>query len=557
MVDKGPLLTSAIIFYLSIGAAIFQVLEEPNWKLAAEDYKVEKGKILLAYPCLSEDDLDKILKVVADASGQGVTITGRKTFNNWNWPNAVIFAATVITTIGYGNMAPKTPAGRMFCIFYGLFGVPLCLSWISELGKFFGGRAKHLGQYLTKKGLSLRKAQFACTAIFVLWGVLIHLVLPPFVFMSQEGWTYVEGLYFSFITLTTIGFGDLVAGVDPNTDYPTLYRYFVEVWIYLGLAWLSLFFNWKVRMVVEAHKALKKRRKRRKLSVDELRHTKEAHKASLRLPPTPSDVNIFSFLSKKQEGYNDLIKQIGAKKDRGLNGNACGPSKDGGGGGGGSGEGVSKDMSRSKSCNDAMSYNGHPILSLEQSPRQKRRYSFSDRVGVAFSKSKSYLLGSDSGLLLTDDLAEAEAEQDRMYENQLDKEVDLEHGGLLGGGGGAGGSRRWDSKEYQPLTFQNANITFIDEENLLNNNLEVEGGEGEGDDDDAEDYDDDEGEGGASKAKSSVTTCDENVCESETDSKEEQSSELEGSVFTSDGSDHNHSYEELVEEYAKEDNMDL
>ena len=200
--------------------------------------------------------------------------------------------------------------------------------------------------------------------------------------------------------------------MDPNTDYPTLYRYFVEVWIYLGLAWLSLFFNWKVRMVVEAHKALKKRRKRRKLSVDELRHTKEAHKASLRLTPSPSDVNIFGFLSKKQEGYNDLIKQIGAKKDRGLNGSACSsPTSGGVGGGGGGGEGVSKDMSRSKSCNDAVSYNGHPILSLEQSPRQKRRYSFSDRVGVAFSKSKSYLLGSDSGLLLTDDLAEAEAEQ--------------------------------------------------------------------------------------------------------------------------------------------------
>lgn len=57
-----------------------------------------------------------------------------------------------------------------------------------------------------------RKAQFACTAIFLLWGLLVHLVLPPFVFMSQEGWTYIEGLYFSFVTLTTIGFGDLVAG---------------------------------------------------------------------------------------------------------------------------------------------------------------------------------------------------------------------------------------------------------------------------------------------------------------------------------------------------------
>ncbi|XP_035656719.1 potassium channel subfamily K member 5a [Oncorhynchus keta] len=528
MVDKGPLLTSAIIFYLSIGAAIFQVLEEPNWKLAAKQYNAQRDKILEDYPCLTKDDLDKILEVVSDAAGQGVTITGSKTFNNWNWPNAVIFAATVITTIGYGNIAPKTSAGRVFCIFYGLFGVPLCLTWISELGKFFGGRAKHLGQYLTKRGVSLRKAQFTCTAIFVLWGVLVHLVIPPFVFMSQEGWTYVEGLYFSFVTLTTIGFGDLVAGVDPNADYPTLYRYFVEVWIYLGLAWLSLFFNWKVRMVVEAHKALKKRRKRRKLSLNELRNYKESHKP-LYLPPTANDVNIFSFLSKKQEGYNDLIKKIGVKKDGG--GDHCD---------GNDASNKAKEANRSQSCIDTVTCNGNTILSLDRSPRQKRRYSFSDRVTVAFSKSKNYLLGSENGMLLTEDHGEGDldGDQESMYENQLDKEVDQDSGGgSLGGVGGCGmgGRRLWDSKEYQSLIFQNANITFIDEENVLNNNLEDE-------DDDA-------------KAKLSITTCDENV-ESETDSKEEQGSESEESVFTSDGSEHDHSYEKLVEEYSKEDNTE-
>ncbi|KAJ8401237.1 hypothetical protein AAFF_G00388190 [Aldrovandia affinis] len=434
------------------------------------------------------------LCVVSEAAGQGVTITGNKTFNNWNWPNAVIFAATVITTIGYGNIAPKTSRGRVFCIFYGLFGVPLCFTWISELGKFFGGRAKHLGQYLTKRGVTLRKAQFTCTAIFILWGVLVHLVIPPFVFMSQEGWSYVEGLYFSFVTLTTIGFGDLVAGVDPNVDYPNLYRYFVEVWIYLGLAWLSLFFNWKVRMVVEAHKALKKRRRRRKLSLDELRQYKETSK-SLRLPPSPNDVNIFSFLSKKQEGYNDLIKQIGAKKEAGRAG-ALG----------------------------ADANNGNTILSFDRSPRQKRRYSFSDRVNVAFSKSKSYLMGAENGMLLTELQGEGDLEaQEGMYENQLDKE----------GGGGVDGGRAWDSKEFQSLIFQNANITFIDEENLLNDD-----------------------------GQTKLSTSDENA-ESETDSKEEHSSEsegsegsegTEGSVFTTDGSDHCHSYEQLVEEYTKEDN---
>lgn len=151
MVDRGPLLTSAIIFYLAIGAAIFEVLEEPHWKEAKKNYYTQKLHLLKEFPCLGQEGLDKILEVVSDAAGQGVAITGNQTFNNWNWPNAMIFAATVITTIGYGNVAPKTPAGRLFCVFYGLFGVPLCLTWISALGKFFGGRAKRLGQFLTKR----------------------------------------------------------------------------------------------------------------------------------------------------------------------------------------------------------------------------------------------------------------------------------------------------------------------------------------------------------------------------------------------------------------------
>lgn len=65
MVDKGPLLTSAIIFYLSIGAAIFQVLEEPNWKDAVLQYRRHKEQILHDYPCLSSADLERILEVGA------------------------------------------------------------------------------------------------------------------------------------------------------------------------------------------------------------------------------------------------------------------------------------------------------------------------------------------------------------------------------------------------------------------------------------------------------------------------------------------------------------
>lgn len=63
MADKGPILTSIIIFYLSIGAAIFQILEEPNWKSAVQTYKNQTEAILNKYPCLKREDLEHIIEV--------------------------------------------------------------------------------------------------------------------------------------------------------------------------------------------------------------------------------------------------------------------------------------------------------------------------------------------------------------------------------------------------------------------------------------------------------------------------------------------------------------
>lgn len=58
-----------------------------------------------------------------------------------------------------------------------------------------------------------KTVQLICTTLFLLWGLLFHLIIPPLIFMCMEEWTYLEGLYFCFITLTTVGFGDYVAGM--------------------------------------------------------------------------------------------------------------------------------------------------------------------------------------------------------------------------------------------------------------------------------------------------------------------------------------------------------
>ncbi|TRY86331.1 hypothetical protein DNTS_016135 [Danionella cerebrum] len=355
MADKGPILTSVIIFYLSIGAAIFQILEEPNLKSAVDEYKYKTENLLKKYPCLSKKVLSEIIEVVAEATGRGVTVTEEVQFNNWNWENAVIFAATVITTIGYGNVAPKTTGGRLFCILYGLCGIPLCLTWISELGTFFGGRTKRLSQVLLHKGLTVRKVQFICTIVFLLWGFLVHLVIPAFVFMFFENWTYLEGLYFSFTTLTTVGFGDYVAGVDPSANYPNLYRFIVQLWICMGLAWLSLFFSWNVHMVVEAHKVLKKRRMRRhKLPNDDLPEKIEVKKLP-KQPPLSGVIDIFEFMSEKVEDYSDVIRAIGADERRKK-------------------KTQEEELARSKSCSDLLQ---GLVIPLDHSPRLRRRFSIS------------------------------------------------------------------------------------------------------------------------------------------------------------------------------------
>ncbi|KAG5846833.1 hypothetical protein ANANG_G00119180 [Anguilla anguilla] len=403
MEDKGPLLTSAIIFYLSIGAAIFQILEEPNWEISVATYTTQKEEILKTYPCLKKEDLEKILKVVSDAAGQGIAITGNKTLRSWTWPKAVVFAATIITTIGYGNIAPKTVGGRVFCIFYGLFGIPLCLTWISELGTFFGSRAKKLGHYLIKKDFTVRKAQLVCNAVFVLWGVMVHLVIPPFIFMHQEQWSYVEGLYFSFVTVTTIGFGDLVAGVNPDIDYPAPYRCFVELWICMGLAWLSLFFTWNVNMVVRAHKAFKKRRKHRRSSLDEPQnHTKDS-KTQCQCHTAADEVNIFKFLSEKQEGYAELVMKIGTEMTENR---------------------IGKELVRSQSCSDIRNFG--VIQKLEHSPFHKKRFSFKN---MDLSKNKSQQ-GLENEMLLMDKHTDTNTKESKLGQNSMEEAVIVCHSQL-------------------------------------------------------------------------------------------------------------------------------
>ena len=62
------------------------------------------------------------------------------------------------------------------------------------------------------------------------------LIIGTLVYHELEGWSYLDSFYFSFITLTTIGFGDFA----PQTDGG---KVFTIIYIVIGVGIILTFIN--------------------------------------------------------------------------------------------------------------------------------------------------------------------------------------------------------------------------------------------------------------------------------------------------------------------------
>ncbi|VEN53303.1 unnamed protein product, partial [Callosobruchus maculatus] len=68
----------------------------------------------------------------------------------WTMLNAVVFCATVYTTIGYGHIYPTTTTGRALTIVYALIGIPLFLIALTDFGKLFTRCIKFLWSFVRR-----------------------------------------------------------------------------------------------------------------------------------------------------------------------------------------------------------------------------------------------------------------------------------------------------------------------------------------------------------------------------------------------------------------------
>ncbi|KAH0622617.1 hypothetical protein JD844_025068 [Phrynosoma platyrhinos] len=233
MVCNRPLnwtltLVLGYLFYLLLGAAVFHLLEKQSETKTRDQFQIEKLKFLQNYTCLDRQALEQFVQRLS------ILIQCRSIYRQ------LVFFSFVKDC--YGNLAPSTVPGQVFCVFYALFGVPLNLAFLNQLGKGLSAHLINLERWFHKPGRA-RVIQILTMGLFLMAGTLLFLVFPPMIFSYVEGWSYGEGFYFTFITLSTIGFGDYVVGTDPNKHYISVYRSLAAIWIIFGLAWLALIFN--------------------------------------------------------------------------------------------------------------------------------------------------------------------------------------------------------------------------------------------------------------------------------------------------------------------------
>ncbi len=75
-------------------------------------------------------------------------------------------------------------------------------------------------------------------------GVLaLYIVAGAVLFSHWEGWSYVDGAYFSFITFTTIGLGDLVPGKGTLTDNKNGKSILCALYLLFGLVLTAMCFK--------------------------------------------------------------------------------------------------------------------------------------------------------------------------------------------------------------------------------------------------------------------------------------------------------------------------
>lgn len=193
--------------------------------------------------------------------------------HKWSYASAFLYSLTLITTIGYGGVSPRTQWGRIAALVYAMFGIPIVLLYLSAMGEGLSSALRRIfrkvrsasennsnktvpseniqngGNVISNEKkiqtfhMKINNAHpityhySPSVPISICVIILIcYIVLGAVLFHKVQHWGLLESLYFCFTSLGTIGFGD----VSPKGN---MAQYVASAYILIGMAVVAMCFS--------------------------------------------------------------------------------------------------------------------------------------------------------------------------------------------------------------------------------------------------------------------------------------------------------------------------
>ncbi|XP_052751802.1 TWiK family of potassium channels protein 9-like [Galleria mellonella] len=274
------------------------ILYRENWtRLAAQEILKFQNELVQRVTTEMATQYGVSYREMALGEFSGGDVNNHYEEHEWNLALAFFYSLTVLTTIGYGNIAPRTILGKGITILYALIGIPLTLVYLSSVGSLLSKMARSVFSralccclcsncgyccyderrmaekerrmklkrqqeemlnsqntsktpteecYVLKpdsqKDLSISERPTTSTAkddiiswpdtdsklsmhglsilapvLLCLAAIFIYITIGAIVLYKLDNMSIIDGFYFCFMALSTIGFGNIIPGMSYTT----------------------------------------------------------------------------------------------------------------------------------------------------------------------------------------------------------------------------------------------------------------------------------------------------------------------------------------------------
>jgi len=232
----------AQFIYLMSGSAVFMWLERES---AQKTYvsalnELKKVKKTLNLTREQEYVLKKAFSKGFSFDDEELPATAK---HAWDFISTLYFSITSTTTIGYGHHSPMTNYGQLFCIAFSLIGIPLHMVTLGHIGKHLNAVISRFLNYSAGKYINKGQGKKDIGTFIATCSLLIFFVIfsaGSVRLIMGDDTTYTQAIYFIYVTISTIGFGDFVIRFEDQNDYNRVM--ILALWalaLYVGMSILS------------------------------------------------------------------------------------------------------------------------------------------------------------------------------------------------------------------------------------------------------------------------------------------------------------------------------